>query len=115
MLAAMSRIAYLAVVTFTAAPLAATACDRRPAAPTPYAQDVERICNVERLSGALDQDESQRSMTSAMWLASNVQTAEGRELLARQSPLPPPDKAALLRAEAVEVGLASCPTADSWR
>jgi len=79
-----------------------------------YAKDVERICNVEELSGALKEDPNARSTLVAVWLGNNLVTQEARELMAQQAQLPPAKKAALLRAEAREVGLSGCPTADTW-
>ena len=79
-----------------------------------YAKDVERICNAEQLSGAAKEDPNARSTMVAMWLGNNLVTPQARELMARQARLGPAEKAALLRAEAREVGLSGCPTADTW-
>lgn len=79
-----------------------------------YAADVERVCHVERLSGA-DQDETQaRAVIAAEWLGRHVETQAGRDFLASLVPLAPPEKAARLRAEAARAGLEDCPTAAAW-
>jgi len=79
-----------------------------------YANDVEKICNAEKMSGALEEDPNARATLVAVWLGNNLVTPEARDLMVRQAQLPPNDKAALLRAEAREVGLADCPIADTW-
>ncbi len=85
------------------------------AKPQAYVEDLERICNAEAMSGAGELDPNGRSLFVATWLANNLVTQEARDLMAKQAPLPPKQKAALLRAEAKEAGLPGCPTADTWQ
>ena len=85
------------------------------AKPKAYVEDLERICNAEELSGADEQDPNRRSLFVATWLGNSLVTQEARDLMAKQAPLAPKEKAALLRAEAKEAGLSGCPTADTWQ
>lgn len=85
------------------------------AKPSAYVEDLARICNAEAMSGAGEQDPNRRSLFVATWLGNNLVTQEARDLLAKQAPLPPKEKAALLRGEAKEAGLSGCPTADTWQ
>jgi hypothetical protein len=80
-----------------------------------YHDDVRRICNAEELSGALAEEENRRSMVVAMWLGSNLVTQQARDLLAKQAPLPPAEKRALLLGEARAAGLDACKTAEAWQ
>lgn len=82
---------------------------------TPYGRDVDRICNVERLSGALAEEEGYRAMATAMWLANNIESEDGRLLSAkvRQAAMPA-DKVAVLEAEAKKVGLPYCDLVVAW-
>jgi hypothetical protein len=79
-----------------------------------YRADVERICFAEQLSHAEEIDPNARFVHVAQWLGANLVTPQARDLLAQQARLEPADKAALLRAEAREVGIDRCPTADTW-
>jgi len=54
-------------------------------------------------------------MVVAMWLGSNLVTQQARDLLAKQAPLPPAEKRALLLAEARAAGLDACKTAEAWQ
>jgi hypothetical protein len=118
------RLLTAAVIAVTAAAAALAACNSSKssnsssagnAAPSSdYVEDVRRICNAEQLSGALEQDPNGRSMFVANWLANNLVTQDGRDLMGKQAALEPAAKAELLRAEAKEAGLAECPTADTW-
>lgn len=86
----------------------------RPAAVSPaYRQDVERLCDVLRLSGADQLPAGERMFTTATWLGDNLQTSEGRDFLVTFQQAT--DKAGALRAEAARVGLAGCPLADEWQ
>lgn len=79
-----------------------------------YRDDVERICEVERLSGMLDRPDENPQYVTAMWLGDNIQTPEARKFLAELSPLVGVDKAKRLREEATRVGLGSCVLAATW-
>ncbi|HTM19599.1 MAG TPA: hypothetical protein VL172_03800 [Kofleriaceae bacterium] len=80
-----------------------------------YTDDIDRICRQQELSGALNQPESERALSSAYWLERHLATPEGRKFSATIFPLAPAAKADRLAAEAARVGLPACPTADAWR
>jgi hypothetical protein len=80
-----------------------------------YARDIERVCNAERDSGAVDQPEEARQIIVAKWLGAQLETAEVHQLLARIQPMAGPAKGAALDAEARKVGLADCPVARRWK
>lgn len=79
-----------------------------------YRADVERICEVERLSGSLDRPDENPQYVTAMWLGENIQTQAARDFLAELSPLTGADKAKRLREESKRVGLGSCVLAATW-
>lgn len=64
---------------------------------TPVQRDLYRICNAEELSGALDVDPNRRAMHSGIWLAEHIESQSGRELSARLSQLPSPERIAPLQ------------------
>ena len=88
--------------------------DPEPWRKTPFGRDVDRICNAEARSGANENPYSNRDVQVAMWLGQQIESDEGRNLLATLSPLPPPRKVQELDAAAAKVGLADCATARSW-
>jgi len=81
---------------------------------TPYDRDIDRICNVERLSGALDVPEGGRQLAIAQWLPGALETEDAHTFLVKFGRLGPAEKAAALDAEAKKAGLAECPLARSW-
>jgi hypothetical protein len=82
---------------------------------TPYAQDIARICDAEKLSGALEQEEGARVLTVAQYLGSAIETEEARNFLAELTGFVGADKGKRLRDEAKRAGLAGCPLADTWK
>jgi hypothetical protein len=88
-----------------------------PAAPVTkaFAGDIEKLCDVVRLSGAADDPADDRRLPIAQWLAKNLTTTESRQFLARIQPLVGHEKADALEAEARRVGLAGCALAAEWR
>jgi hypothetical protein len=101
------------------ATLALAACQKGEGHSAPvakeYARDVERICDAERLSGALEQPEEARQMTIAQWLGPAIETEEAREFLAALTQVTGAAKAERLRDEARRVGLDGCALAASWK
>jgi hypothetical protein len=81
----------------------------------PYAQDIGRLCNAEKLSGADQQPEEARSMHIAQWLGGAIETQEGLDFLASIAPLQGAAKGDRLRDEARRVGVGACALAASWR
>ena len=80
---------------------------------SPYAKDIEALCDVIKRSAAPDDDS--RTMLIANWLAANLTTSESRKFLVKIQPLVGNDKAAALEAEAKRVGLTGCALAAEWR
>jgi hypothetical protein len=92
----------------------------QPAAPTAppsaaYARDIEKLCDVVRLSGAERESPEDRRLPIANWLAANLTTAESRKFLVQIQPLGGDRKADALEAEARRVGLSGCNLAAEWR
>jgi hypothetical protein len=80
-----------------------------------YAQDIARLCDAIRLSGASDKHGQERQLVVAMWLGKNLETPEAHDFLVRIQPLEGSAKASALEDEARRVGHANCPLADLWR
>jgi hypothetical protein len=78
-----------------------------------YAADIEKLCDVIRLSGAPEDDA--QTLTTANWLAANLTTPESRKFLVSIQPLVGAKKADALDAEAKRVGLSSCALSTLWR
>jgi hypothetical protein len=78
-----------------------------------YTADIEKLCEVIRLSGAPEDDA--QTLTTANWLAANLTTQESRKFLVAIQPLVGAAKADALDAEAKRVGLASCSLSEIWR
>lgn len=94
---------------------AAPAQSVRAAAPeSPYAKDIEALCDVIKRSGA-DKDPDATMVTVATWLAANMTTPESKQFLARIQPLQGNEKATALENEAKRVGLDGCALAAEWR
>jgi hypothetical protein len=91
-----------------------------PAAPvevataTPYAGDIQRICNSMHLSGA-DKDPGGAQVVVANWLAGHIETSQAHDFLVEISPLVGVPKADRLESEAKKVGLPGCALAAAWR
>jgi hypothetical protein len=88
------------------------------AAPPPspaYASDIEKLCDVVRLSNAEIESPEDRRLPIANWLAANLTTAESRQFLVQIQPLIGDQKADALEAEARRVGLPGCALAAEWR
>lgn len=80
-----------------------------------YRADIENLCDVIARSGAEQLAETERTLTTANWLAAHLQTQEARDYLVRIQPLVGDAKAAALEAEAKRAGLPHCALADTWR
>ena len=79
-----------------------------------YTADINKICNVEKLSGAEADETTARTIIAAEWLGRNLTTDRARDFLAEVARVSAADKARKLRAEAKKLGLADCPTAIAW-
>ncbi len=100
-------------------------CDPKPTEPskssvakaaptTPFARDVQRICNVEEESGALHEEVNARAQHTAIWLATNLESEEGRELSRQLVQLEPEPRKARLRRVADEQKIGECETVRTW-
>lgn len=81
---------------------------------SPYAGDIQKICNAMRLSGA-DKDPGGAQVVVANWLAGNIETSEAHTFLVDLAPLNGGAKADRLEGEAKKVGLPGCALATLWR
>jgi hypothetical protein len=88
---------------------------RSAAVAAPYRSDIANLCDVVARSGAEDLPAGDRAVTTAKWLAANLQTQDARDYVIRIQPLTGEPKAAALEAEARRVGLPHCTLADTWR
>jgi hypothetical protein len=82
---------------------------------SPYAKDIEQLCDSVTRSGADKIEPEARQLTIANWLAANLTTPESRKYLVEIQPLVGEAKAAALESEAKRVGLARCALAAEWR
>jgi len=82
---------------------------------SPYAKDIEALCESVTRSGADKIEPEARTLTIANWLAANLTTPESRKFLVQIQPLVGEAKAAALESEAKRVGLAGCALAAEWR
>ena len=93
--------------------LAAACRGDAPPTDTPYARDVDRICHAAEHSGA-DRESGGRSLVIAEWLATHLESPEGRELMRALSSRPDGERGALLGSEAARVGIRSCAMLAEW-
>ncbi|MBA3455084.1 MAG: hypothetical protein H0T42_18485 [Deltaproteobacteria bacterium] len=93
-----------------------SAAPTAPAAPgSPYAKDIEALCESVTRSGADKIEPDAKTLTIANWLAANLKTPESRKFLVEIQPLVGDAKAAALETEAKRVGLSGCALAAEWR
>ena len=93
---------------------AAPVQDTEPALDTPLARDIDRICNVEEQSGALDMPPGDRAMHVGVWLATHLESQEARDLSAELSPMPAPTRGVRLKEELAKVGIKECEILYAW-
>ena len=82
---------------------------------SPYAKDIEALCESVSRSGADKIEPDAKTLTIANWLAANLTTAESRKFLVQIQPLVGEAKAEALDSEAKRVGLSRCALAAEWR
>ena len=82
---------------------------------SPYAKDIEALCESVSRSGADKIEPDAKTLTIANWLAANLRTPDSRKFLIKIQPLIGVAKADALDAEARRVGLARCTLAAQWR
>ena len=88
--------------------------DTEPALDTPMARDLDRICNAEEQSGALDMPPGDRAMHVGVWLAMQLESQEARDLSAELSPMPAQTRGKRLKEELVKVGIKKCEILYAW-
>ncbi len=81
---------------------------------TPLARDVDRICNAEEQSGALHEEPNARASHVAIWLATNLESDEGRALSRELVGLAPEPRKERLRLAAAEQTHGDCEILRSW-
>lgn len=81
---------------------------------TPMARDLNRICEGELLSGALDLPLGDRASHTAIWLASNLESQAGREFSAALRALPISERATRVREELEKHSIAKCSIIQRW-
>lgn len=103
--------------------LGACQSDDKPAAPAAppastdkvYAEDIARLCDSMKLSGADQMAKLERVAPHSKWLGENLQTRDAQKFLISTQPLKGEAKASALEAEAKRVGLAGCALAAEFR
>ena len=80
-----------------------------------YRADITTLCDVVRLSGADQKPAGERGPMVAVFLSTQIKTAEADEFIRAIKPLPADAYALALETEAKRVGLAKCELANEWR
>ena len=80
-----------------------------------YRADITTLCDVIRLSGADQKPRDERWTVTAVFLGTQIKTAEGDAFIRAIKPLPADAYALALETEAKRVGLANCDLANEWR
>lgn len=81
---------------------------------TGFALDLDRICNVEDLSGALELPSGDRALHTAIWLAKTIETQEARDFLAELTKLEADARIQLLEVKLAEYKITSCEILHTW-
>lgn len=106
--------------------LGACQSDDKPAAPAApavpaanadkaYAEDIARLCDSMKLSGADQMQKLERVAPHSKWLGENLKTEQAQKFLIGTQPLKGEAKASALEAEAKRVGLSGCALAAEFR
>lgn len=88
--------------------------EKGPALDTPIARDLDRICNAEEQSGALNMPPGDRAMHVGIWLATNLESQEARDLSAELSPMPAPKRGARLKEVLAAHDFKKCEILYAW-
>ncbi|MBL4633338.1 MAG: hypothetical protein JKY56_05675 [Kofleriaceae bacterium] len=83
-------------------------------ADTPMARDLIRICDGEKLSGALELPLGDRAMHTAIWLASNMESQAARDFSASIRALPMAERIVLLNDELSKHAIEECDIIGRW-
>ncbi len=90
------------------APAEASASD------TPMARDLTRICDGEKLSGALELPLGDRAMHTAIWLANTMESQSARDFSASIRALPMAERIDLLSEELSKHAIEQCDILARW-
>ena len=82
--------------------------------PSAFERDLDRICNEEEQSGALELQPGERGIHVAIWLAEQIESQEARELVAELSKLAPQERIARLQQELSKHNIAECEVINAW-
>ena len=107
---------------FVAVALLATACQQghgeiggtQAAITAEYANDIRKICDAVKLSGA-DKDPGGQVVIVANYLAAHLETKESRDWMIKIQPLEGDAKARAFDEEARRVGLPVCAVSAMWK
>lgn len=77
-------------------------------------RDLDRICNAEEQSGALDLQPGERAMHVGIWLAKNIESQEARDLMAELTRLSGTERARRLQQELTTRGVPNCEILLVW-
>lgn len=83
-------------------------------AKTPLELDLDRICNAEEYSGALDLPTGDRALHTGIWLAKNIETQEIRDFVAELTKLEAVERTNRLQAKLAEHKIARCEIVHAW-
>jgi len=81
---------------------------------TPLALDLDRICNAEELSGALDLPSGDRALHTGIWLAKTIETQEARDFVAELTKLEADARIQLLEVKLAEHKITQCEILHTW-
>ncbi len=76
--------------------------------------DLDRICNAEEQSGALQLPEGDRALHTGIWLANNIETQEIREFVAELTTLDPKARIARLEETLAKHQISQCEIIKTW-
>ena len=103
------------------APTSATPDEANPSAdPVPslpmtaLESDLDRICNAEEMSGALELPTGDRALHTGIWLAENIETQEIRDFVAELTKLGPEARTTRLQTKLAEHAITDCEIVHTW-
>ncbi len=76
--------------------------------------DLDRICNVEELSGALELPSGDRALHTGIWLAKTIETQEIRDFVAELTALDPAPRIQRMQAKLDEHKISPCEILNTW-
>ena len=98
--------------------LAIASAEAKAVAPEPMTDlelDLDRLCNAEERSGALDLPTGDRALHTGIWLAKNIETQEVRDFVAALTKLGPEERIALLQGKLAEHTITQCEIVHAWK